>query len=86
MCERVEKSFGTDHCEIDAAIVLKSIQQPDEPFALRVCEDISLGQNMPDLIHLKQQLLAHDFQRADFTCVFLLCQIDLTITPLTDLG
>jgi len=76
----------THHCKVDAAVVLKTVKQADQPFALCGSQDIALGQNVPDLIQLEQKLLAHDLQRADLPSVLLLREIHLTITTLTDLS
>lgn len=41
---------------------------------------------MPDLIQFEEQLFAHDFERANFSSIFLLCQVDLTVSTLANLG
>lgn len=74
------------HSQVNALLVLERIQQSHEPFALGVCQNIPLRQNMSDLIKLEEQLLAHDLERANLASVFLLCQEYLTISTLTDLS
>jgi hypothetical protein len=39
-----------------------------------------------NFVQLEQELLAHDFQGANFSCVLLLCEVHLTIAALSDLG
>jgi hypothetical protein len=73
------------HSQIDALLVLESIQQPDQPFAFRRRQNIALRQDVPDLVELEQQLLAHHLQRAHLPRVLFLCQIHLPIAALTDL-
>lgn len=41
---------------------------------------------MTDLVQLKQQLLAHDFEGTNFTGVLFLSQVHLSITTLANLG
>jgi len=40
---------------------------------------------MSNLIHLEQQLLTHNLERANFARIFLSSQIDLPVPTLTDL-
>jgi hypothetical protein len=78
-------SWNIFHRQIDLLIVLEGVEQSHQPLRLRSSQDISLRQDMSHLIQLEQQFLPHDFQRADLPSVSLLCQVDLTITTLTDL-
>lgn len=73
------------HRQVDLVIILEGIQKLDEPFALSGSQDVTLCENMPDLIQFEQQLLAHHLQRAHLARVLLLCQIHLSIATLADL-
>jgi len=86
ICSMLWAKVDCYHRQVDAPVVLKGVQQPNKPFALRRGQNIALRQDMSDLIELEQQILAHDFQRTDFACVLLLRQIHLTIATLTDLS
>jgi len=79
--------FGhaTHHSKIDTLVILESVEQAYEPLALSSGQDVALCQDVADLVQLEQQLLAHDLQGADFTCVLLLGQVHLSITTLADL-
>lgn len=41
---------------------------------------------MSDLVQLEEQLLAHNLQRAHFSCIFLRCKVDLSVAALSDLS
>lgn len=77
--------FVAYHRKVDASIILESIQQSNKPVALRIGENVSLGEHMSNLVHLEQELLAHDLQSADLARIFLLRKIYLTIPTLTNL-
>lgn len=74
------------HGEIDALLVLERVQETDKPLTLRVGQDVSLGQNVSDLVELEQKLLAHNLESADLPGILLLCKVDLAITSLSDLS
>jgi hypothetical protein len=74
------------HCKIDAFLILEGIEQPDEPFAVGRCEDVTFCQDVSNLIELEKQFLAHDFQGTDFARVLLLSEINLSISALSDLS
>ncbi|KAH0238732.1 hypothetical protein KCV06_g8, partial [Aureobasidium melanogenum] len=57
------------HGEVDAGLVLKSVEQTHQPVTLCGGENVALGQDS-----------------ADFACVLLLRQVDLTVATLTDLS
>lgn len=78
-------AFQSYHCQIDALLVLEGIKQPHKPFALRICQDITLRKNMSNLIQLEQQLLAHNLQRTNLPSVLLLSEEDLSISALSNL-
>ena len=65
---------------------MERVEQPDKPLALRICQDITLCENVSNLIKLEEELLAHDLERAYFSRILLLCEEDLTVAALTDLG
>lgn len=73
------------HRKVDALVVLKGVEQADQPLALSSGKDIALCQDVANLVQLEQQLLAHDLQSAHFTRILLLGQIDLSIATLADL-
>jgi len=73
------------HSKVDAFVILKGVEQADQPLALSSGKDIALCQDVANLVQLEQQLLAHDLQSAHLTRVFLLGQVDLSIATLTDL-
>lgn len=75
----------TYHCQVDAAVVLKSIQQADQPIAFCSSQDITLGQDVSHFVKLEEKLLAHDLESADFSGVLLLSQEYLSISSLSDL-
>jgi hypothetical protein len=73
------------HCEVYARLVLEGIQQSDEPLAIRICENISLSQNVSNLIQFKEQRLAHNLECANLLGIPLLGQVHLTVPTLTNL-
>lgn len=73
------------HCKIDALLILEGVEEADEPLALGVGQNISLGQDMSDLIEFEQKFLTHDLERADLSGIFLLGKIDLAISSLSNL-
>lgn len=66
--------------------VLERIQKSDEPRCLDCRQDVPLDQDMLHFVHLGQGGFTHLFQRTDFPCINLSCEIDGSITTLTDLG
>jgi hypothetical protein len=74
------------HCEINALLILESIEQSNQPFAVGCREDVAFCQDVSNLVQLKEQLLAHDFQGTDFAGVFLLSKIDLPVSTLSNLS
>lgn len=84
--ERTRARAATHHSKIDILVVLEGIQQTDEPLTLGGRQDVSLCQDVADLIQLEQQPLAHDLQRAHLLRIFLLGQEHLTVASLPDLG
>lgn len=75
----------THHCKVNILVVLERVQQTHEPLALGSCQDVSLGQDVADLVQLEQKLLAHYLQGAYLLRVLLLGQEYLTVTTLSDL-
>lgn len=66
--------------------ILERIQESDEPRRLDCRQDIPLDQDVLHLVHLGQGGFTHLFQGTDFPCVDLSCEIDGSITTLTDLS
>ena len=73
------------HCKVNALLVLKGVEKFDEPFALSGCQYISLCEDVSNLIELEEKLLAHDFQSADLSCIFLRSKVYLPVATLSDL-
>ena len=65
---------------------MKRVQQLHKPFTFRRRQDVSLGQDVSDLVKFEEQLFAHDLQGTDLPGVLLLRQVYLAIATLTDLG
>ena len=77
---------GTYHCKVDASVILKSVEQADEPVALSVCKNVTLSEDVSNFVHLEEQLLAHDLQGAYLACILLRRKVDLAIATLANLG
>jgi len=75
----------TYHCQINALVILEGIEQTNEPLALCISQDITLSENMSDLVQLEEQLLAHHLQSTDFPGILLLRQENLSISTLSNL-
>jgi len=65
---------------------LEGVEQFDQPLRLGSSQDISLGQNVSHFVEFEQQFLSHDLKRTDFSSVFLLSEIDLSIATLANLS
>lgn len=83
--EGVEQTKETYHGEIDTLVILERVEQPNQPFALCCSQDITLGQDMANLVQLEQQLFAHHLQSTHFFGVLFLSQVYLPIASLADL-
>ena len=46
--------MSTYHGKIDALVILERVQQPDKPLALGIRENVTLCQDMADLVQLEQ--------------------------------
>jgi hypothetical protein len=75
----------TYHCKVYALVILEGVKQFDKPLAVSGGENISLCQDMSNFIQFEQKSLAHDFKRTNFSSIFLLRKIDLTIASLPNL-
>ena len=76
----------TYHSQVYALIILKGIKQSNQPLALCRGENITLSEHVADFVEFEQELLAHNLQGTHFAGVLFLCQIDLSIATLSDLG
>ena len=65
--------------------VLERIQKTNQPRRLGSRQDISLDENMLDLIHLGQRSLFHLFQGANFASIRLSGEEDGSISTLSHL-
>ena len=74
------------HGEIDALLILKCVEELNQPLALGSCQYVSLCQYMPNFIKLEKQLLAHHFQRAYLPSIFLGSQEHLAVSTLSNLS
>lgn len=86
-CQPYAKTIDsvTYHRQVNALLILKGIQQAHKSLALCVGQDITLGENVSDLVQLEQQLLAHNLQRTHLSGVLFLGEEDLTIPTLSNL-
>jgi hypothetical protein len=75
----------TNHGKVNMIPVLESIQQPDQPGRLCRSQDVSLHENVLDLVHLGQSGFLHLLERADLSCVGLSGEVDGSVASLTDL-
>lgn len=75
-----------NHRKIDTLLILKSIEQSDQPFALCRGQDIAFSQNVSYLVQLEEELFAHDLQSTDLLCVSFGRKIHLPVATLADLG
>lgn len=66
--------------------ILESIQKPDQPRCLDSGQDISLDQNMFDLIHFCESTFSHLFEGTNLIGVGFASQVYGTIATLTDLS
>src|SRR5436190_19361442 len=67
------------HGEVNALVVLKCVEKLDQPFTVCRRENVSFRKNVPDFVELEEEFLAHHLERTHFTCIFLLCKVDLTV-------
>lgn len=65
---------------------MESIQQSDKPLTLCCSQNVTLSQNVANLVQLEQKRLAHDLQRTNFFGILFLSQEHLPIASLTNLG
>lgn len=73
------------HREVDVLRILERVEQTNEPGCLRGGEDVTLDEDVTDLVHLGQRALAHLLECADLARVPFSCQVDLAVATLTDL-
>lgn len=66
--------------------ILEGIQKPDQPRCLDSGQNISLYQNMFDLVHFRESTFSHLFKGTDLVGVGFTSQVYRTIPTLTDLS
>lgn len=66
--------------------ILEGIQKPDQPRCLDSGQNISLYQNMFDLVHFRESTFSHLFKGANLVGVGFTSQVYRTIPTLTDLS
>ena len=66
--------------------ILESIQQPDQPRCLDSGQNISLYQNVFDLVHFRESTFSHLFEGTNLVGVGFASQVYRAIPTLTDLS